>query len=110
MVQQFPSEARRRELEEAAGGAAQTKGATERWGGRGALLRPAQRWDRRDALRGCTAPNYCTGLPVGTLRPALTAQCQDVNTALLTGHTVCAGRCLMCSLYVYMEALLWRQS
>lgn len=46
-----------------------------------------------------TAPNYCTGLPVCTPRPVLTAQCQDVNTALLTLHTVWAhsyGYCTFC--------------
>lgn len=37
-----------------------------------------------------TAPNYCTALPVCSPGPVLPVQCQDVNTALLTLHTVCA--------------------
>lgn len=37
-----------------------------------------------------TAPNYCTALPVRSPRPELPVQCQDVNTTLLTLHTVCA--------------------
>lgn len=37
-----------------------------------------------------TASNYCTALPVCSPGPVLPAQCQDVNTALLTLHTVCA--------------------
>lgn len=37
-----------------------------------------------------TAPNYCTALPVCSPGPVLAAQCQGVNTALLTLHTVCA--------------------
>lgn len=37
-----------------------------------------------------SASNYCTALPVCSPGPGLAAQCQGVNTALLTLHTVCA--------------------